>query len=113
MSTETEQQTERRVRKIEERNEKQLFIKDEDGNVILNIDNRENLLEVNSKSGICKLNGSDLPRVNQVDIHMDALESRVILDLDVQNSNIALLIEGEVKWFKGADRELLLRGQKD
>lgn len=68
---------------------------------ILKIDNRINLLEIDSKTGRVKLNGSDLPRLNAIDIHIGSNDdARIILDMDASIGRIAILIDGTVEWFK-------------
>lgn len=75
------------------------------------IDIRENLLEINSQTGEIRLNGQDLPRVNSLHLHIDPDRTRAIIDLDVKVKKSMLLIDGEIKWYKGIDREKNLHGQ--
>lgn len=88
-------------------------IKNETGEILVKIDNRENLLEIDSKKGEIRLNGQDLPRVNSLHIHIDPDRTRAIIDLDVKVKKSTLLIDGEIKWYKEIDREKFLRGQSD
>lgn len=86
----------------------------ENGKIIMRFDQRNNLVELNSETGEIKLNGYDLQRVNGIDIHLSTYsDARVAIDLDVTPKKILLLIEGNVKWLEGVDREKYLHGQKD
>lgn len=85
----------------------------ESGKTIMRFDQRENLVELDSESGSIKINGYELPRLNNVDIRLSQYdEAKITLDLDMKPQKIILLIEGNVKWFEGVDREKYIRGRK-